>query len=170
MRKIIVYSTKGKSGSFESDATTWGDIKDQVINIVGNLDNLIATENVDKTNLEHTDAVLPEGEFKIFLRPSKTKSGARYEEMSFSELRDIIKEEGNKCKEYLNEVAKETNRNWTQLKTAELQQLIKDYFFEQGSVEGSAEEVKPDIAIEEERSETERECLEREFRELERGF
>ena len=86
MRKIIVYSTKGKSGSFESDAKTWGEIQSNVKGIVGDLDNLIATENVNKTNLGHQDSVLPEGDFKIFLRPSKTKSGAtNFNSMSFKE-------------------------------------------------------------------------------------
>ena len=113
MRKIIVYSTKGKSGSFDSNAKTWGEIQSNVKGIVGDLDNLIATENVNKTNLGHQDSILPEGDFKIFLRPSKTKSGAtNFSSMSFKELRVFIAEKGQPCKDYLNAEAKNLDKSY----------------------------------------------------------
>ena len=164
MRKIIVYSTKGKSGSFESDAKTWGEIQSDVKRIVGNLDNLIATENVNKTNLGHQDSVLPEGDFKIFLRPSKTKSGATdFSSMSFRECRAFIADKGQACKDYLNVEAKKSGRNWTQLSTEEIHKYLSSYYDDSSSSKPSAKATK----VSEEVSE---ESLKKEFTELKKGF
>ena len=182
MRKIIVYSTKGKSGSFESDAKTWGGIQSDVKRIVGSLDNLIATENVNKTNLGHQDSVLPEGDFKIFLRPSKTKSGATdFSSMSFRELRAFIADKGQACKDYLNAEAKKSGRNWTQLSTEELQKYLSSYSGGRSSSNSSsktspkkevkpAKETKPSAKATKAAEEVSEKDLEKEFAELKRGF
>ena len=168
MRKIIVYSTKGKSGSFESDAKTWGEVQNDVMNIVGDLDNLIATENVNKTNLGHQDSVLPEGDFKIFLRPSKTKSGATdFSSMSFRECRAFIADKGQACKDYLNAEAKKSDRNWTQLSTEELQKYLSSYSGGSSSSSSSSKTSAKAIKAAEEVSE---EDLEKEFDNLSKGF
>ena len=182
MRKIIVYSTKGKSGSFESDAKTWGEIQNDVKRIVGSLDNLIATENVNKTNLGHQDSVLPEGDFKIFLRPSKTKSGATdFNSMSFRECRAFIIDKGQACKDYLNAEAKKSGRNWTQLSTEEIQKYLSSYYGSKSSSNSSsktspkkevkpAKETKPSAKATKAAEEVSEKDLEREFNELKRGF
>ena len=184
MRKIIVYSTKGKSGSFESNAKTWGEIQSDVIKIVGGLDNLIATENVNKTNLGHQDSVLPEGDFKIFLRPSKTKSGAtNFNSMSFKELRTFIAGQGQPCKDYLNVEAKKSGRNWTQLSTEEMKTLLSSYSSGKSSssrsssskatakkVEKPDKETKPSAKATKAAEEVSKKDLEKEFAELKRGF
>lgn len=184
MRKIIVYSTKGKSGSFESDAKTWGEIQSDVIRIVGGLDNLIATENVNKTNLGHKDSVLPEGDFKIFLRPSKTKSGAtNFNSMSFKELRTFIAGQGQPCKDYLNVEAKKSGRNWTQLSTEEMKTLLSSYSSGKSSssrsssskatakkVEKPTKETKPSAKTTKAAKEVSEKDLEKEFAELKKGF
>lgn len=182
MRKIIVYSTKGKSGSFESDAKTWGEIQSNVKGIVGSLDNLIATENVNKTNLGHQDSVLPEGDFKIFLRPSKTKSGATdFSSMSFRELRAFIADKGQACKDYLNDEAKKSGRNWTQLSTEEIQKYLSSYYGSKSSSSSSsktspkkevkpAKETKPSAKATKASEEVSEKDLEREFNEIKKGF
>ena len=191
MRKIIVYSTKGKSGSFESNAKTWGEIQSDVRRIVGDLDNLIATENVNKTNLGHQDSVLPEGDFKIFLRPSKTKSGAtNFNSMSFKELRTFIAEQGQPCKDYLNVEAKKSGRNWTQLSTEEMKTLLSSYSSGKSSssrsssskatakkeekpakeIKPSAKATKPSAKAIKASKEVSEKDLEKEFAELKRGF
>lgn len=168
MRKIIVYSTKGKSGSFESDAKTWGEVQNDVRNIVGDLDNLIATENVNKTNLGHQDSVLPEGDFKIFLRPSKTKSGATdFSSMSFRECRAFIANKGQACKDYLNVEAKKSDRNWTQLSTEELQKYLSSYSVGSSSSSSSSKTSAKATKASKEVSE---EDLAREFNEIKKGF
>ena len=189
MRKIIVYSTKGKSGSFESDAKTWGEVQSDVRRIVGDLDNLIATESVNKTNLGHQDSVLPEGDFKIFLRPSKTKSGAtNFSSMSFKELRTFIAEKGQPCKDYLNVEAKKSGRNWTQLSAEEMKTLLSSYYGSKSSsssssktspkkevkpakeTKPSAKATKPSAKAIKASEEVSKEDLEREFNNLKKGF
>lgn len=168
MRKIIVYSTKGKSGSFESDAKTWGEVQNDVRNIVGDLDNLIATENVNKTNLGHQDSVLPEGDFKIFLRPAKTKSGATdFSSMSFRECRAFIANKGQACKDYLNAEAKKSDRNWTQLSTEELQKYLSSY---SGGSSSSSSSSKTSAKATKASKEVSEEDLAREFNEIKKGF
>lgn len=180
MRKIIIYSTKGQNGSFESDAKTWGEITNQVENIVGSLDNLIATENINKTNLGHEDSVLPTGDFKIFLRPSKTKSGVDFKSMSFKELRAFITKEGQTCKDILNTEAKKTRRNWTQLGTSEIASILsKEYSTtssDKPAKQSTSSSSKKEVASKKietkkvEEKEVSREDLDKEFVQLKRGF
>lgn len=88
-RKITFYSTKGGKTMVETDATTWGEIKKLTSNY--NFSKLIATENIGKTTLEHSEAILPEGDFVIFLRPSNVKSGTiDYDNLSFMEIRSLL--------------------------------------------------------------------------------
>lgn len=126
MKKVTIYSTKGKSGSFETSATKWGEIISQVENIVGDLSNLIPTENVGKTTLQHVDAILPDTNFTLFLRPSKTKSGGDFSEMSFFELRNFIKE-NPEAKAYLKIAALDKGKSWTQLSLSEIRKGLEDY-------------------------------------------
>lgn len=77
MRTISVYLTRGQNGRITTDKTTWGEVRDEIESLLDiSLTNFIVTENINKTNLEHREAVLPEGDFTLFVRPSKTKSGS----------------------------------------------------------------------------------------------
>lgn len=72
MRKILVFNTsEGTPREFESDATTYGEIKQQVTQ--GSSYKVILQNT--KATLEASDAVLPEGDITIFLFPEKVKSG-----------------------------------------------------------------------------------------------
>lgn len=124
-RVITVVSTKG--GQIEkvsTDAKTWGDLKD-LIEDKYDLINLKATENINKTTLEHKDAILPEGDFRLFLRPAKTKSGSieNIDSADFKTLRQMVIELG--ARGYLNTIFKD--KNWTQLSTLELREGLKNY-------------------------------------------
>lgn len=76
-RKIKVLSTLGVSGTIETNVTTLGELKplleQREINITGM--KLMVGETRNELNLD--DAKLPEGDFKLYLMPAKTKSGAR---------------------------------------------------------------------------------------------
>jgi len=74
-RTVTLYSTLGGMKKVQTAAKNWGSLKPLVAQHY-DLDNLQATENIGKTTLEHVEAKLPEGEFVLFLRPVKTKSGA----------------------------------------------------------------------------------------------
>lgn len=125
-RKVTIVSTKNNKVKFyETAATTWGELNAE-INKDFDLSNLKATENVNKTTLEHVDAVLPEGEFRVFLRPVKTKSGHDFDSMKFGELRATFKDD-EEVKKFLTGKVSASGRNWTQLKTDELRTFLKEY-------------------------------------------
>lgn len=120
-RVITAFSTRGKNKKkIETDVQTWGDLKPLLENEGFKLSSLAATESVNRTDLAHKDAALPEGDFTIFLRPTKTKSGADYDSMSFSELRGLLTSED---KEALKEI---TGKNWTRVKTTEMVEYFKN--------------------------------------------
>ena len=126
-RKVTIVSTKNNKVKFyETAATTWGELNAE-INKDFDLSNLKATENVNKTTLEHVDAVLPEGEFRVFLRPVKTKSGGHdFDNMKFGDLRATFKTD-EEVKKFLTGKVSAEGRNWTQLKTDELRTFLKEY-------------------------------------------
>ena len=120
MAKITIYSTRNESKKVvESSATTWGVLKEE-LSAHYNFSNLQATESVGKTDLVNNSANLPSGNFTIFLRPVKTKSGA----YSYSEAREIVKEDSE-----LQKYIKDTyGRNYTNLTTATLNEAIQNMY------------------------------------------
>lgn len=96
MRTVSIYSSRGeKASKIETDATTWGVLRGLIKEKGYEVDKLHASENVNKTTLEHVDAVLPEGSFTIFMRPKQTKSGAgkRSKGLDTKGLKALVKED-----------------------------------------------------------------------------
>lgn len=127
MRTIkIVQTATASVKRFDSDATTWGELADQIKDEY-NLDKVKATVKETKGTLEHHEAVLPEGEFTIFLRAAKNKAGGKNEfsSMSFKELRAWVKEHPE-VKEYFKKNPIE-GRNWTQWSVEELANTINNF-------------------------------------------
>lgn len=122
MRKVIVYSSKGQRKSYETEASTWGELK-QLIEFDYDLSNLQATENINKTTLEHVDAKLPEGDFVLFLRPIHQKAGYDFDTMSFRELRNMLDDD---IKNHLSNLY--PSKSWTQLSTNELREGLESYY------------------------------------------
>ena len=127
MRTIkIVQTATASVKRFESEATTWRELADQIKGEY-NLDKVKATVKETKGTLEHHDAVLPEGEFTIFLRAAKNKAGGKNEfsSMSFKELRAWVKEHPE-VKDYFKKNPIE-GRNWTQWSVEELANTINNF-------------------------------------------
>lgn len=127
MRTIKVVQTATASVKrFESEATTWGELAEQIKGEY-NLDKVKATVKETKGTLEHHDAVLPEGEFTIFLRAAKNKAGGKnkFSSMSFKELRAWVKEHPE-VKDYFKKNPIE-GRNWTQWSVEELANTINNF-------------------------------------------
>ena len=142
MRKIILYSTKGGKKEITSDAKTWGELRPEV-EMSYDLANLQATENINKTTLVNKEAVLPDGNFIIFLRPIETKGGNQSSDdlsnMSFFELRTLIKQECYEgIKDFLNQFKQ--GKNYTQLNKEELREGVILYF-EKDTVEDEEKKV-----------------------------
>lgn len=120
MRTIKVFSSKRDNlTEINSDAKSWGQLKAELTTSGYSLDGLIASENITRCTLEHSEAVLPEGEFTLFLRQKDGKGGA---DLTFSQLRELAKTNSD-FKAYL--VANSTN--WTQLSTAKLNELHEEF-------------------------------------------
>lgn len=131
-RTIKVVETKDtKITPFETDVRTWGEFIEKFGSNF-DLKNLTATENINKTNLENLEAVLPEGDFRIFLRPKqgKIKSGgvdeAAVNASSYSELKNNFIMKDAELKTFLTNM--EEGKNWTQLKTDQWKAGIIKYF------------------------------------------
>ena len=76
-RKIIIYSTKtGSKNELLSNAKTWGELKPQIAKLGIDVDKMLITETVRKTDLVFDLAELPETTFYLIARPKETKSGA----------------------------------------------------------------------------------------------
>tara|TARA_R110000823_G_scaffold97346_4_gene211526 strand:+ start:496 stop:723 length:228 start_codon:yes stop_codon:yes gene_type:complete len=74
MRKITIVSTQANERQdIQSDATTWGQLRTEVPHLISN--DMKATVRETRVDLVHEDAMLPEGEFVLFLFPEKVKSG-----------------------------------------------------------------------------------------------
>lgn len=83
-RVITVISTVGtKKKDIEfPENLLWGDLKKVLGNNGYSLSNIKAVEGESKVTLEHEKAVLPDGNFFLFLMPYKSKSGAAKKEVA----------------------------------------------------------------------------------------
>ena len=134
MAKITIFSTKGsQKKEHETNATTWGELKRE-ISLLYDMSNLQATENVNRTDLVSDTAVLPKGDFTLFLRPVKTKSGA----YSYEEVREIIQSNPT-LKEDIKRIY---GRNYTNLSTEVLNEAVSKLLLKDNSSEVEATEVE----------------------------
>lgn len=95
-RIISIYSSRGGAKTITTGVTTWKELLPLVKAQGYPVNDLHVTENVRKTTLEHEDAILPEGDFTLFMRPKKTKSGAkgkRADGLNKKELTALLKKD-----------------------------------------------------------------------------
>jgi len=74
MRTVKVFSTQANDRQeFSTDVSTWGELK----NVIGGMyqNGMKGQISQTKQTLEHDAAQLPEGDFTLFLVPTKVKSG-----------------------------------------------------------------------------------------------
>jgi hypothetical protein len=119
-RTVTVFATKGKrKAKIETNATKWSELRDLISNEGYDVKKLHATENVRRSDLTHEDAALPEGDFTVFLRPKKTKSGGKdYSSMGFKALRAELNDEDKDA------LTKSTGKNWTRCSTDDLRNYL----------------------------------------------
>lgn len=123
-REITIYATRGgKTEKILTDVTTWGALRPLVRKAGYDVDGLLAAESFTKHDLVNDLALLPVENFRLFLRPKQTKSGA---EMSYKELRasisEFIQRDGDKAKNHFN-----SGKNYTTKGTEELRSLYNGY-------------------------------------------
>lgn len=123
MRTITVYSTKNTTVKrYETETTSWEEFRNTLINDGYDLHNLQATENINRTTLLNLDAVLPNQDFVLFLRPIETKQGAT---MTRSEIYAKINEDPD-LKDFVKDSV--STGNYTNASSDELEDLINEYY------------------------------------------
>ena len=88
-RTITVYSTQtNKRNDIKTNVSSWAELQELLNEEDITHEGMICTENRSKTNLELGAAVLPEGNFTLFLSPNtKIKSGTDWKDMGYNEIR-----------------------------------------------------------------------------------
>ena len=138
VREIVAYATKGgKIAKINSDVKTWGELKPLLKREGYDLNSLLAAESINRADLVNDLAVLPEGPFRVFLRPKQTKSGADlpYKEVR-AKVQELIASDGEVAKAHFNE-----GKNYTTKKGDELNVLLNSY--KGGSVTTSSAKAEP---------------------------
>ena len=138
VREIVAYATKGgKIAKINSDVKTWGELK-PLLKMEGyDLNSLLAAESINRADLVNDLAVLPEGPFRVFLRPKQTKSGTDlpYKEVR-AKVQELIASDGDVAKAHFNE-----GKNYTTKKGDELNVLLNSY--KGGSTATSSAKAEP---------------------------
>ena len=80
-RKIKIYTTNGMPGTIETNVSTLGELKPILRQREVNYDGMKLLVGETKNELSQDEAILPEGDFKLYLMPEKTKSGVDFDEM-----------------------------------------------------------------------------------------
>lgn len=80
-RKIKIYTTNGMPGTIETNVSTLGELKPILRQREINYDGMKLLVGETKNELSQDEAILPEGDFKLYLMPVKTKSGIDSEEV-----------------------------------------------------------------------------------------
>ena len=80
-RKIKIYTTNGMPGTIETNVSTLGELKPILRQREVNYDGMKLLVGETKNELSEDEAILPEGDFKLYLMPAKTKSGVDFDEM-----------------------------------------------------------------------------------------
>ena len=80
-RKIKIYTTNGMPGTIETNVSTLGELKPLLRQREVNYDGMKLLVGETKNELSQDEAILPEGDFKLYLMPAKTKSGVDFDEM-----------------------------------------------------------------------------------------
>lgn len=144
MRTITVYSTKNTTVKrYETETTSWEEFRNMLIADGYDLHNLQATENVNRTTLLNLDAVLPNQDFVLFLRPVETKQGAT---MTRSEIYAKINEDPD-LKQFVKDMV--STGNYTNASSDELENLINEYYDEDEENSDEEEDFEEDDNIDE---------------------
>ena len=139
VREIVAYATKGgKIAKINSDVKTWGELKPLLKREGYDLNSLLAAESINRADLVNDLAVLPEGPFRVFLRPKQTKSGADlpYKEVR-AKVQELIASDGDVAKTHFNE-----GKNYTTKKGDELNVLLNSYKGGSGTTSSAKAEPK----------------------------
>jgi hypothetical protein len=119
-REVTIYATRGgQMKKIMTSVKTWGDLQPLVRREGFDLGSLLAAENINKTDLVNDLAVLPEGNFRLFLRPKQTKSGALDRKECFAAIKTHLAVYPSDKHKFIID-----GKNMTQLSTPVVQELV----------------------------------------------
>lgn len=133
-RVITVVSTVGKPKvKINYDGNDWAGLKKLLekggVDTDGgkfnsySLSNMKCVESTKKGTLEHPQAIIPDGDFNLFLMPMKSKSGGSLTRAeAYAKIKGFIAENEDKAKEHFNQ-----EKNYTVKTTDALNELIEKY-------------------------------------------
>jgi len=122
-REITIYATRGgQMKKITTDVRTWGELQPLVRREGFDLSSLLAAENITKHDLVNDLAVLPEGNFRLFLRPKQTKSGAPDRKECFAIIKAHLAQHPHDKHKFSID-----GKNVTQLSTPVVQDLVAKY-------------------------------------------
>lgn len=94
MRTItVIGTTLSTPREYQTESTTWGQLKDLVSRDFGDVSNMKAVVKETRATLEREDALLPDEDCTIFLTQAKIKAGA----VDLIEVLEAMKEEYNEA-------------------------------------------------------------------------
>ena len=76
MRQIKIYSTVGISATITTNVTTLGELLPLMMEQNVNTSGVKMMIGETRNEISHNEAVLPAGDFRLYLMPEKTKSGS----------------------------------------------------------------------------------------------
>lgn len=119
MRRVKVRSMK-KNGIHETKATTWGELKKELLKEDFITDNMNVLGG-DKKMYVDQDTKLPEKDFLLYAVPRKVKSGGSYNELR-KEIKHLVDNDSS-AKAHFNQGGK----NYTNKKRTELERLLGEW-------------------------------------------
>ena len=124
MRNVLIYTTTGKSGeTVATEATTWEELKSDLSKNQVQYNNMKSVVGETRVTLESPKAMLPQGDFTLFLMPIKTKSGGdEFTDIPYKMCRANIKSiiDNASDKDAAKKFFSEGDRNYTQTTTAQM--------------------------------------------------
>lgn len=98
MSRTVRIKDTDRSGllTFQVNATTFGQLKDEITSLDSSLSfsNKRAIVRETRVTLDSSEAVLPEGSFTLYLMPEKSKAGADWSSFSFHQLHSFCSSVG----------------------------------------------------------------------------
>ena len=127
MRTVKVYSTQGQNRqNVTTHVGTWGELQGVLSEYDIVYAGMRAIVGETQNTLESPDAILPDGDFTLFLTPGKVKSGFNPDFASYEELIDFIEERLHITG------ARDHFSNYTKFSTDQLQMMVKSWITSTG--------------------------------------
>jgi hypothetical protein len=121
-RKVTIYSPAGKNANqLEIEGRTWKELQSVLSRNSVSYSGMKVVIGENRHTLESENAILPDGDFTLFLMPIKTKSGADRKEL-MATIKDFVTKNPTRKHDFIID-----DKNMTQLSTSVLEQLVAKY-------------------------------------------